>query len=136
MTTQPPDLKKLREVRDWHRAEANRIRDQMARSGAPNWYEVGKHDQMADVLENLLDAYEASARDAEALRESRVVLESLVKEAEESAFESWIDRTSPSGDAESVHGQWKDSVDFVDFTDSWSSAIDAIEAARHATQGD
>jgi len=55
MTTQPPDLKKLREVRDRLREIANRD-------------EAKAITVRTDDLKALLDAYEAIARDAERYR--------------------------------------------------------------------
>ena len=47
-------------------------------------------------------------------------------DAEQAAFEAWLVRVCPSGDADSVHAQWLESSDYEDFCDQ---AYDA-EAER------
>ena len=47
-------------------------------------------------------------------------------DAEQAAFEDWLVRVCPSGDADSVHAQWLESSDYEDFCDQ---AYD-IEAER------
>lgn len=60
-------------------------------------------------------------------------LKTRADNAEQSAFEDWLRRTTPSGDTESVHRQWEESDDFSDFADEWGSALDAIEKATGAS---
>lgn len=37
-----------------------------------------------------------------------------MKNAEQAAFEDWLEQKCPSGDADSVHAQWKDSPEYSD----------------------
>lgn len=75
---------------------------------------------------------EANARLIAAAPEMLVALEKLASNAEQSAFEDWLERKSPSGDAELVHRQWKESSDFQTYADEWRHALDAIEKATGA----
>lgn len=80
MTTQPPDLKKLVELLDRGFSNLPDHRDSMGEDRIvgfcirPSDEAYGKHglsepvEWLHSTLKNLLDAYEASARDAEALR--------------------------------------------------------------------
>lgn len=76
---------------------------------------------------------EANARLIAAAPEMLVALEKLTNNAEQSAFEDWLERKTPSGDAESVHRQWKESIDFQAYVDEWRHALDAIAKATGAS---
>jgi len=54
----------------------------------------------------------------------------IVDTEEQSCFEQWLSRVTPSGDCDSVQAQWLDSSDFEDFCDLWSGPISAINKAR------
>lgn len=68
-----------------------------------------------------------------AMAELIEVLGKIVRDEEQGHFESWLGRYSPSGDAESVHTQWKESSDFADLYDIWSDAIDVLARVGGAT---
>lgn len=58
----------------------------------------------------------------------------VVETEEQSHFEQWLARVTPSGDCESVQAQWLDSSDFEDFCDIWSGPIAALNKARGNNQ--
>jgi hypothetical protein len=55
-------------------------------------------------------------------------LSSAVDNAEQRVFEDWLQRTSPSGDCDSVHSQWLESSDFEDFCTERAEQILEISA--------
>ena len=55
-------------------------------------------------------------------------LSSAVDNAEQRVFEGWLQRTSPSGDCDSVQSQWLESSDFEDFCTEWAEQILEISA--------
>ena len=57
-------------------------------------------------------------------------LEELVSEAEQSAFEQWVERVSPSGDADFVQHQWNVSYDRDEFLGLYEKQIAAIAKAK------
>lgn len=72
----------------------------------------------------------ANARLAAAAPDLFGELQKIVSSAEQAAFEDWLSKVCPSGDAESVHRQWQESFSFLDFAEEWKSARDAIAKAR------
>lgn len=48
-------------------------------------------------------------------------LQSRFNYAHDFAFESWINKESPSGDSEGVQKKWLTSSDYLDFIDDWES---------------
>lgn len=54
----------------------------------------------------------------------------IVDSEEQSCFDQWLSRVTPSGDCDSVQAQWLDSSDFEGFCDLWSGPISAINKAR------
>lgn len=61
--------------------------------------------------------------DVKALAEA---LDKRLDIAEECAFDEWLNRTTPSGDATDVHDQWKDSIEFFEFCQTWDVEIAAL----------
>jgi len=57
-------------------------------------------------------------------------LETIIKEAEQSAFEAWLCQESPSGDGEKVNHSWKESSTFADFIAQYKTAIAAAAKAE------
>lgn len=57
-----------------------------------------------------------------------------VKNEEQRFFEVWLDMKSPSGDAESVQRQWKESSCYQDFLLEWGAEVDAIAKATGAKE--
>lgn len=110
MTTQPPDLKKLREVVS-----------EMYESHRPSDSTVGR---WASLIEEAADAYEASARDAERL--------------------DWIEREACTVQAatageDDLHYEvvsYHMAFPFTRLIGYGATPREAIDAARHATQGD
>jgi hypothetical protein len=58
----------------------------------------------------------------------------VVDTEEQSCFEQWLSRATPSGDCDSVQSQWLESSDFEDFCDLYSGPISAIAKAKGATK--
>jgi hypothetical protein len=124
MTTQPPDLKKLVELLDRGFSNLPDHRDSLGEDRIvgfcirPSDEAYGKHglsepvEWLRSTLKNLLDAYEASARDAERYR--------------------WIRNTMDGSVEASILERDLGDV-FVRANDDLDQAIDAV---RHATQGD
>lgn len=50
-----------------------------------------------------------------------------VDDAEQAAFEDWLERTRPHGDADAVGYQWETSGDYLDFCDEWLTELDLID---------
>lgn len=59
-------------------------------------------------------------------------LECIVMNAEDSAFESWIDKYHPSGDVSEVQYKFEQSSEFKDFIDKFGDAQKALAAYRGA----
>ena len=55
-------------------------------------------------------------------------LSSAVDNAEQRALEDWLQRTSPSGDCDSVQSLWLESSDFEEFCTEWAEQILEISA--------
>lgn len=47
------------------------------------------------------------------------------KDAEQAAFEEWLDRKRPSGDVESVQSQWEHSYEYADLCAEYQNDIQA-----------
>ena len=56
-------------------------------------------------------------------------LETIIKEAEQSAFDAWLCQESQSGDSEQVNRSWKESSTFADFIAQYKTAIAAAAKA-------
>ena len=56
-------------------------------------------------------------------------LKTLVKEAEQCAFEAWLCQESPSGDSGKVKSSWRKSSTFADFIAQYKTAIAAVAKA-------
>ncbi|ANA34454.1 hypothetical protein LMG18090_04732 [Ralstonia mannitolilytica] len=105
------------------------------------YFDIGDSDdeQRATVLctrfgwPERADEMLANANLIAAAPQMLVALEKLTSNAEQSAFEDWLEQKCPSGDAESVHRQWKESSDFQAYVDEWRHALDAIEKATGAS---
>lgn len=54
------------------------------------------------------------------------------KDAEQAAFEEWLDRKRPSGEVESVQSQWEHSYEYADLCAEYQNDIQA--AAGGLTQ--
>jgi len=144
MTTQPHDLKKLREVAEglakpayWFTAGFD-DRTGYWFSGSSDGHE-GENDLpfvASKAILALLDAYEASARDAEALRVENKSLKSSVLKLYELARRTlhiayvWNDHNFPH--PKSLCRATAEEYGFTSFDD----ANNFLEDARHATQGD
>jgi len=61
-------------------------------------------------------------------------LEERLLNAEQSAFESWLQETYPSGDAESVMRKWHHSSNFADHCSKWSKAIEVLGKVKGAAE--
>ncbi|WP_333906113.1 hypothetical protein [Delftia acidovorans] len=61
-------------------------------------------------------------------------MKSRVKNAEERAFEDWMERERPSGDVESVQRQWEESSDLADMQAEWFYEIELIARATGSAQ--
>jgi hypothetical protein len=72
---------------------------------------------------------EANARLISAAPDLFRELQLVLDYEEQSQFEQWIDRASPSGDCESVQAQWLESSEYEDFCDLWKGPIAAINKA-------
>lgn len=57
------------------------------------------------------------------------VLAKKVEDAEQRAFENWLESKCPSGDCEQVQRQWLASSEYHDFIDEWREKLDAIAKA-------
>jgi hypothetical protein len=57
-------------------------------------------------------------------------LECIVMNAEDSAFESWLDKNHPSGDVSEVQYKFERSSEFKDFIDEFELARKALAAYR------
>ena len=62
-------------------------------------------------------------------------LKKIVKNAEQSKFEDWLEAKSPSGDVEQVQRQWENSGEYREFCDKWADAFAAIAALEAEPQG-
>ncbi|WP_457967679.1 hypothetical protein M1D68_16075 [Pseudomonas sp. R4-84] len=56
-------------------------------------------------------------------------LKYVTENEEQRVFEAWLQRTTPSGDCDSVHSQWLESSDYEDFCSAWEKQISAIAKA-------
>lgn len=61
-------------------------------------------------------------------------LKKIVKNAEQSKFEDWLEAKSPSGDVEQVQRQWENSGEYREFCDKWADAFAAIAALEAEPQ--
>lgn len=61
-------------------------------------------------------------------------LKKIVKNAEQSKFEDWLEAESPSGDVEQVQSQWENSGMYHAFCDKWADAFAAIAALEAEPQ--
>ena len=61
-------------------------------------------------------------------------LKKIVKNAEQSKFEDWLEAKSPSGDVEQVQRQWENSGEYREFCDKWADAFAAIAALEAEQQ--
>lgn len=73
---------------------------------------------------------EANTRLIAASPDLLTALVSVVENAEQRAFEDWLQQVSPSGDVDAVHAQWLESGEHLEFTESWAEQLDAIDKAR------
>jgi len=62
------------------------------------------------------------------------VLKTITDNAEQNAFEDWLERICPSGDVTEVQRRWKDSGAYIHFSEEWGFALDAIAKAQGAQQ--
>jgi hypothetical protein len=115
MTTQPPDLKKLREVRDVLLNEATWY----AERGTSTYLD---YKDIAETIDQAIDAYEASARDADLLRAKVEGFTSVLKRYQDArVFTNLHTRQIARSIADDAE---LDTARLLD------------DAARHATQGD
>lgn len=72
---------------------------------------------------------EADARLIAAAPELLAELSKRVGNAEEAAFDEWLQGTTPSGDVTAVKRQWEESREYRAFCEDWQSAFDVIAKA-------
>lgn len=124
-----------RQLRD--RAErANRYRKNAEKSARKSGEPQITADRMAAYtdlqlveLREARDAVAALIAERDALREA---LSQKVNDAEQRAFEDWLESKSPSGDHEEVQWKWMGSHEYRDFIDEWREQIDALPTGESA----
>ena len=88
------------------------------------------YDTVAQVFTHLVQGrHEVNARLIATAPELLQALKTIIKEAEQIAFEAWLCQESPSGDAEKVNRSWEESSTFADFTAQYKTAIAAVAKA-------
>jgi len=91
------------------------------------------YDTVAQVFTHLVQGRdEANARLIAAAPELLQALKTVIKEAEQSAFEAWLCQESPSGDIEKVNCSWEESSAFADFIAQYKTAMAVVAKAEGA----
>lgn len=97
---------------------------------------LGEMDCMVDVfIHSDADAGEPTVamHTAHAINHVEALADALaaiVMNAEDAAFESWLDNDRPSGDASEVQYKFEQSCEFKDFIDEFGRAQAALKAYR------
>lgn len=111
-------------------------------------FEYGHHVMTEDGLTICSVTYQLPSRTPEGVEETKrianarliaaapellLALTKKVEDAEQRAFEDWLESNSPSGDHEQVQRQWLESNDHRGFIGEWREQLDAIAKATGAS---